>query len=471
MESFSYGRLIKRWWWTLLLATWIAGLAGYTVASSLPPTYETQVRLLVGPLNADLNTQRAAGQNAQTYAELATSQQLLDAVAQDIGAVTTAQLREAVQARADSTTRLLTLTARGADPDAAVEIANTLAGRIAALPEPAGEELPGGEITIVDPAVRPGAPVAPDIPLIVVLAAVAGLIGAAAIVILIEYVADVVRDRYDLTGVSPVLAIVPSFRSRSFVDLMTRVANLSHHPGVANALRYVTTMLSAPDGTFPRRLLIVGTRAGDGAGALTASVAMVLAEGGRTVTLIDGNGHEREISDLMDVEARQSGTREPVPIGRTRSVMPVEHRLPGLTVLPFGTSELIVETPDASSLSGLLDELVGDTDVVLVNAPPPDRSPAAMTWARAMDATIVVVHADYVTRRQVSSLVDDLDRAGARSVGIVMCQGKPRPGRAGRRSRPAAQATTARSGRLSTLIKRLGSAGMSGRRARRRGQS
>ena len=471
MESLSYVRLIKRWWWTLLIATWIAALAGFMVASGLQPTYETEVRLLVGPLNADLNAQRAAGQNAQTYAELATSQQILESVAEDMGgAVTAPQLRETVQARADSTTRLLTLTARAADPEIAVEIADSLAGRIAALSS--GDPDTGGEITVVDPAATPENPVAPDITLIVMLAAAVGLIGGAAMVILIEYATDVVRDRHDLDDVSPVLGVLPSFRSRSFEDLTTRVANLAFNAEVSNGLRYLAGMLATADGTLPARLLIVGTRAGDGAGAFTASLAIALVEGGRKVTLIDANDHEREISDLMGIDMR-SGGMSPVRIGRTRTVKPMSHRLPGLTVLPHTASEPDVEVPDADVVRDVFEQLPAESDLVLVNAPPPDLSPAAMTWARSMDATLVVVHADHVTRRQVASLVQELDRVGARPTGIVMCQGKPQRGpRPARRSRAAGEVAPGRRGLLSALIQRLRSDGTGGRRARgRRAQS
>ncbi len=62
MELSGYLAIARRWWWTLLIATWVAGLSGYVVASGLPRTYEAEVRLLVGPFNTDLNTQRAAGQ-------------------------------------------------------------------------------------------------------------------------------------------------------------------------------------------------------------------------------------------------------------------------------------------------------------------------------------------------------------------------------------------------------------------------
>ena len=70
MELSGYLETARRWWWTLLIATWVAGLAGYIVATRIPPTYEARSTLLVGPIQGDLNTLRASGQLALTYAEL-----------------------------------------------------------------------------------------------------------------------------------------------------------------------------------------------------------------------------------------------------------------------------------------------------------------------------------------------------------------------------------------------------------------
>ena len=68
MELSGYFAVVRRWWWTLLVAAWVAGLAGFYVASRIPPTYESSVQLLVGPLNTDDETLRASGQLIQTDA-------------------------------------------------------------------------------------------------------------------------------------------------------------------------------------------------------------------------------------------------------------------------------------------------------------------------------------------------------------------------------------------------------------------
>ena len=62
--------VLRRWRGMLAAAALTAGVIGYLVASSGTPTYEARSVLLVGPINTDLDTLRAAGQLAHTYAEL-----------------------------------------------------------------------------------------------------------------------------------------------------------------------------------------------------------------------------------------------------------------------------------------------------------------------------------------------------------------------------------------------------------------
>ncbi len=69
-------RLIKNWWWALVLAALAAGIAGYAIATKLPKTYESTVTMLIGPINTDASLD-ASGSLTATYESLATSQPVL----------------------------------------------------------------------------------------------------------------------------------------------------------------------------------------------------------------------------------------------------------------------------------------------------------------------------------------------------------------------------------------------------------
>ena len=134
MELSGYLATARRWWWTLLVATWVAGLAGYLVATQIPPTYEARAQLLVGPYEGDLNTLRASGQLALTYAELVTVRPRLEEAITRLGLdATSAELDAATRVIANDTNRTLSIRVQDADPARAAEVANTLAGLLTEL--------------------------------------------------------------------------------------------------------------------------------------------------------------------------------------------------------------------------------------------------------------------------------------------------------------------------------------------------
>ena len=119
MELSGYLATARRWWWTLLVATWVAGLAGYLVATQIPPTYEARAQLLVGPYEGDLNTLRASGQLALTYAELVTVRPRLDEAITRLGLdATSAELNAATRVIANDTNRTLSIRVQDAESGA-----------------------------------------------------------------------------------------------------------------------------------------------------------------------------------------------------------------------------------------------------------------------------------------------------------------------------------------------------------------
>ena len=117
LELSGYLATARRWWWTLLVATWIAGLAGYLVATRIPATYEARSLMLVGPVGGDLNTLRASGQLALTYAELVTVNPRLEAaISQAQVSLSANDLRAATRVTANDTTRTLVSASRTGAP-------------------------------------------------------------------------------------------------------------------------------------------------------------------------------------------------------------------------------------------------------------------------------------------------------------------------------------------------------------------
>jgi capsular polysaccharide biosynthesis protein len=202
VELTGYLAVARRWWWTLLVATWVAGIAGWIVASSIPPTYEARTQLLVGPYNTDRDTLAASAVLVQTYSQLITTEPILTSAIAEAGATLTPdELESATRVTADNTTRILDIRVQDTDPQMAATLANKLAAEISIL-SARGTNRPEGQIQIVDFARPPTDPVAPQKSLIVALAAIAALIGAMVLVLLVEYLSAAVRSEEELVRVT-----------------------------------------------------------------------------------------------------------------------------------------------------------------------------------------------------------------------------------------------------------------------------
>jgi capsular polysaccharide biosynthesis protein len=389
VEISGYLVTLRRWWWTLLVATWVTALAGLIAASSMTRVYEAEARLLVGPFNTDLNTQRASGQLTLTYGELVTSRPLLESVIGELGLdVEVDDLREAVAATPNDVTRLLTIRVQGPDPEEAAFIANALAAATEDLASGASSVLrPEGEIHIVNAATPPTVPIAPQVSLIVMMSAAAGLVAAITIVLMLDHLETRVRSVEDLGRVSmlPVLGrfVVPAGQPGEPGGAISpaRAAPVGEAGG---AYRLLAARITSAEGPLDKpTILVQGTAVDDGSDAFAADLAAVLAERMRSVNLV---------TELV--------TR-PTP------------SVAGPTW-----------TPDpgdgAADPAAARRELVAAADALVIHAPSLEASSVGLDWAPLADVVVLVAARDVADRKVVAATAGAMRPLGARVVGSVL---------------------------------------------------
>lgn len=426
MELGGYFAIVRRWWWTLLLAAWIAGLVGFLFAATLEPRYDARVRLLVGPVTADLNTLRASAGLVPTFAELAQSEPLLESVAEAPEVdLSVAELEAALSITANDTTRLLTIHFDDSDPARAAAVPNEVADQLIAL-QPTGATLPEGEITIIEPATVPTEPAAPDAPLLVVLAAGAGLVGALILVLILEYANHSIRGPSELEALTDVPLIgqlrLPPTRQRwhatspLFVDAMPSSR-------AASSLRIAAVKATSRDRSVPlRSLLVIGIDTHPGAGQIAANLAAVIAQAGDRVTLVDANDESAEVSTLLAAvelpglaEMMEPSEGDALATDLASVVLP---RWGGVDVVPRGKKPMPIA--NGKKVARLLDDIAARSGVAIVNAPPIHQSGTSLTWARACDATILVARREGTRRDALLEALDSLRLVHAEVVGIIM---------------------------------------------------
>ncbi|CAN5706372.1 hypothetical protein BH10ACT1_BH10ACT1_36100 [soil metagenome] len=395
MELTGLIPIIRRWATVIIVATGMAVLVGLVLGSNAEKTYEARAQLLVGPLNTDSNTMRASGDLAQTYAQLATTGNLLTAVSQDVG-VSRSELSTGVRATANSTTRFLSIRARSHDAKSAAAIANSVSLQLINLGSQDATR-PEGKLRVIDAAGTPSSPVSPRLDLIVPLAAVAGLLGSITLILLFEFVGDTAEsvDKVESATGGPALA-VKRRRGRPGSPAARR----------NDPLRVVATQveLAAPN---VRCVLVTGVARQDGSGALALDLADVWGERRRRVTIVDAGAGE--ITRLTGGTSREGlsewlghGTGEPSATRRSASV-----ELVAAGLLPGAEA---IELDEAKRL---IDALAGEDGLVVVHASPATLSSATLAWAQAADVTVLVVRRFQGRRTAIEETSANLRIVGA----------------------------------------------------------
>jgi capsular polysaccharide biosynthesis protein/Mrp family chromosome partitioning ATPase len=430
LELGGYIGTVRRWWLVLLASIAVAGLGGYLVASQLPKVFEAEVRLLVGPLNTDFETQRAAGQLANTYAQLATSRRISEAVLQRVGADRAPEdLQAATTAVPNDVTRLVIIRVQDTDARRAAELANAVAEELGVMA--AESARPEGQTEIIDPAGPSTIQVAPQVLLIVLLAAFAGLLAAISIVVLIEYARDAVRSEDELRVLTdaPILGHLTTRldRGRDFASAVL---------GSPSADEYLamTARVEQSLGTkTPRSVLVVGVDPGAHTGIVGMGLALAFGDRGVPAAFVEGSFAQGAASEALgipaipDLQWRIATGDVPVTsldLG-VSGQDPARRRSVQISVVPGGLGGEVVRT---DRLKAILDAALQHAQVVIVTAAPPDRSPEALLWAGMIDAIVLVVPMPGTRRRHVRAAVQALQVARKRFIGAILTDA-PLPGR------------------------------------------
>jgi capsular polysaccharide biosynthesis protein len=418
----------RRWRWMLLAAALAAGVAGYVTAAGAGRAYESRAEILVGSVNtADIDTLRASGQLAETYAELATSRPLLQATERRLGLT---DVGSNITVTANATTRLLTIAARNSDRQLAADIANTHAQELVGLAQRRRAQAEGpGTLQIVDPAVEAGTAVGPDPLTVALLAALAGLLGALALALLLDRSGDAVREASDLERVAgvPCLATLPrgALRPTRFFSASGGRAARSEAAGAYRMLAAKVEILAGPG-------LVVVTLGRSG-GVVAANLASALAATGARVAIVDAEGKDAAIGSLRGARAARTGGGSSGSLALTAGeadAWPSEQRESrdesddGLD--PTNIRVVDDEDVDEAAREGaegagrLLAALLDEGDAVVVHAPPFQRSPTGLAWARVAEGTVLVAERERTTSRELVSALESLRLVDARLVGTVL---------------------------------------------------
>lgn len=280
----------------------------------------------------------------------------------------------------------------------------------------------GLKIHVLEKAVPALAPSSPQPLRILPLGLMLGLLAGAGLALLRDWRDQRVRSAEEITAILgvPVLGAVPSIPKRR---LATRRLLLSApNSDASEAYRVIRTALFFGVPREEARTILVTSPASlEGKTTLVTNLGIAMAQAGQKTLILDAdlrrpmqhkafamNGHNEGLFDVL------AGT---IPLEQAirRDV------IPGLDLL---ASKQAIESPSEllsnSAFAGLLKSVAQKYDRVIVDAPPLGVAADAQVLAALCDVTVLVLRADYSTRRITQHARDLLLTVGARVAGVVV---------------------------------------------------
>jgi succinoglycan biosynthesis transport protein ExoP len=297
--------------------------------------------------------------------------------------------------------------------------------------------LKSNNFRIVDVARVPTGPIEPNIPRNLAFAFILGLSSGVGLAFLLEGLDNTVRTTEQAQMISglPPLGMIPMgsktaregasgrrlviAMSKEAVELVTQVRPQSQMAEAYRALR--TSLLLSNLGAPPKVIMITSALPQEGKTTTSINCAIVLAQKGVRVLLIDadlrrpsihktlGMGPRSGLSNVLTGSAtlQQAITRSPV--------------LPNLWILPAGTpppnpAELLA----SANMRDVLEELRGQYDHVVVDTPPTLSVTDAVVLSPRADAIVLVIRSGQTTKHALRRSRDILAQVNAKVSGVLL---------------------------------------------------
>lgn len=278
----------------------------------------------------------------------------------------------------------------------------------------------GNQIQVAEQAVAPLDPVRPRVKLNTALAGVLGLVIAAGLVLVAGYLDDTVKTAEDVERLAgrSALGMIPQLRSPQGLEAIA-------HPNSAATEAYRTMRTNfqfATMGQTVRSLVMTSFRPGDGKTTTIVNLAVVLAQGGQRVILVDADLRRPQVQRYFTGLATRTGLTNLLLANADVSIEPLLRKttIPGLRILPAGplppNPPDVLNAPRAREVLAKLEEMA---DIVLFDAPPMAVSDALILGG-ITDGVLLVTQQGQTRSSELVRAVRELTQSGLHLLGVVV---------------------------------------------------
>jgi succinoglycan biosynthesis transport protein ExoP len=299
--------------------------------------------------------------------------------------------------------------------------------------------LRSSNIRVVDVARTPTGPISPDIPRSLTFGFLLGLGGGIGLAFVMESLDRTVRDMEEVTAIStlPALGTIPlqmssngSFRKRlkgvSIAEemqegpaLITYARPKSEGAEAYRALR--TSILLSTFGAPPKVILVTSALPQEGKTTISANSALVLAQRGSRVLLVDADLRRPGVGKLFGLRPR-GGLSTLISGGdKLEDVVFPFPEVPNLWILPAGPiPPQPAELLSSNVMKDYIERWRNEYDHIIIDSPPCLSVTDAVVLSPEADRVILVARSGQTTKLALRRACSLLMQVNARVMGVVL---------------------------------------------------
>ncbi len=297
--------------------------------------------------------------------------------------------------------------------------------------------LKSNNFRIVDSARAPGAPIEPNVPRNLLFGIVLGLASGVGLAFLLEGIDSTVRTTEQAQTISGLasLGMIPlgskSARegpnpkrlviatSKEAVELVTQVRPQSQMAESYRALR--TSLLLSNLGSPPRVIMVTSALPQEGKTTTSINTAVVLAQKGVRVLLIDADLRRPSIHKTLGMGPHSGLSNVLTGSATLEKAITRTAVLPNLFILAAGTpppnpAELLA----SSNMRDVLMQLREQYDHIVIDTPPSLSVTDAVVLSPRADAVVLVIRSGQTTKQALRRSRDILTQVNAKVVGVLL---------------------------------------------------
>ena len=296
--------------------------------------------------------------------------------------------------------------------------------------------LRSSEIRVVDIARTPGSPITPDVPRNLTLGFLVGLAGGIGLAFLIDALDRTVCTIDEVTAISmlPALGTIPlqiahngnsGKRLKAISDdgngpaLVTFVRPRSEAAEAFRALR--TSILLSSYGKPPKVILVTSALPQEGKTTIGANSAIVLAQRGSRVLLIDGDLRRPGVSRLFGLRPHGGLSTVISGVDKFEDVVVPHPEIPNLCILPAGPiPPQPAELLSSAAMKDHLESWRKVFDHIIIDTPPCLSVTDAVVLSPEADRVLLVARSAQTTKIALRRVCELLSQVNANVMGVVL---------------------------------------------------